>query len=302
MADFGIKSAIWVESSHRQATLKWRILTTESDNTPKKQDQVNPDPGLGFLMAGRLIPTGREGNKVFARMLRSGEVDTGETVHLELGDELVIPAGGLVIDSREIDAMSPVGAGGYAPVTNTVWTWYRIGGDDPEYLNFISALAHRLDVAHDSWSDAVQERENAIKEGGIHGRAKMFMALAKAEMTVIALHRAVVMVETLTGKYCPDLEVPTEVEKIKQAVAAVRHSFEHIDERAQGKVGPRQSDPSALTIFDQSDFLASGVLHYQNLSLNFQQEVLATLLSCRETIMQAIDSRANSHGSDVLPS
>ena len=274
---------------------------TESDNTTKKHDQVNPDLGWGFLMAGRLIPTGREGNKVFARTLRPGEVDTGETVQLEPGDELVIPAGGLVIDSREIDAMSPVGAGGYAPVTNTVWTWYRIVGDDPEYLNFISSLAHRLDAAHDSWSDAVQERENAIKVGGITGRAQMFMALSKAGMTVIALHRAVVMVETLASKYCPDLEVPIEVEKIKQTVAAIRHSFEHIDERVQGKVGPRESDPSALTIFDQSDFLASGVLHYQNLSLNFQEEVLATLLSCRETIMLAIDSRVNSHSNDASP-
>ena len=79
-----------------------------------------------FLTSGRLIPIGREGNKVFARTLRPGEEDTGEVVHLEPGDQLVIPPGGLVIDSREIDARSTKGIGGYAPVANTVWTWYQI--------------------------------------------------------------------------------------------------------------------------------------------------------------------------------
>ena len=86
----------------------------------EKDDSKQPEGE--FLTAGRLIPIGREGNKVFARTLRLGEEDTGEVVNLEPGDELVIPAGGLVVDSRAIDAQSTKGLGGYAPVANTVWT------------------------------------------------------------------------------------------------------------------------------------------------------------------------------------
>ena len=39
-----------------------------------------------FLYASRLVPAGREGNKVFARTLRPGEVDTGEGVKVGPGE------------------------------------------------------------------------------------------------------------------------------------------------------------------------------------------------------------------------
>ena len=75
-----------------------------------------------LLFYSRLVPDGREGNKVFARSLRLGEEDTGEGVNVRAGEQLIIRAGGLVISSDEIDALSPKGYGGYAPVANTVWT------------------------------------------------------------------------------------------------------------------------------------------------------------------------------------
>ena len=56
-----------------------------------------------FLLGGRIVPIRREGNVVYARSLRRGEDDTGEGVNLNPGDRLVIPAGELVIDSRDID-------------------------------------------------------------------------------------------------------------------------------------------------------------------------------------------------------
>ena len=74
-----------------------------------------------FLLNTRLIPIRREGNKVFARTLRFGEEDTGEAVQLNAGDQLIIPPGELVIDSRVIDSQNMKGRGGYVPVANTVW-------------------------------------------------------------------------------------------------------------------------------------------------------------------------------------
>ena len=37
---------------------------------------------------------GREGNKVFARLLRPGKEDTGEGVNVRDGEQLIIRAGG----------------------------------------------------------------------------------------------------------------------------------------------------------------------------------------------------------------
>ena len=257
----------------------------------------NIDPQ--FLLGGRLIPTKREGNQVYARTLRWGEVDTGEKVHLEPGDQLIIPAGGLVIDTRQIDSMSPAGVGGYAPVSNTVWTWYRIARDDPEYVNFISGLALKLDSAHNSWAEAIQAHQDATTEQGITRRIGMFTSLAGAQAAVIALDRAIIMVETLARDYCPGLAVPENTVKIKEAAHQLRRSFEHIDERAQGKVAPGKGDVSAWSIFDQSDFIADAVLRYQGFSLDFNDEVRLALLACRATIMQAIDIRVGLSSNDA---
>ena len=83
-------------------------------------NDANKQPQGEFLMSGRIVPVGREGNKVFVRTLRFGEEDTGEVVHIGPGDQLVFRAGDLVIDSREIDALSVKGLRGYAPVANII--------------------------------------------------------------------------------------------------------------------------------------------------------------------------------------
>ena len=89
------------------------------------------------LVLGRLVPVRREGKKVFARTLRYGEEDTGEAVHLEAGDQLIVAKGDFSINSRQIDEQSVPGLGGYAPVANTVYTWYNIiGGETLEFYLF----------------------------------------------------------------------------------------------------------------------------------------------------------------------
>ena len=251
------------------------------------------------MTSGRLVPVRREGNKVFARSLRRGEEDTGETVQLEPGDELVIEAGGLVIDSYEIDAQNFKGLGGYAPVANTVWTWYRVVGVELGFFLFFFSLARRIDSAHRLSALAIQEREKAKGEGAITQRTGFFNTLGTAEVAIIALHRGMTMVYSLVDKFCPDLEVPSGVQKIRTAVQEMRHAFEHIDERAEGRVGmSRKIDLDAMSIFDQPDFINSSILRYKEYSLNFDEDVLSALLDCRELIMKAIDSRAASHADE----
>ena len=75
----------------------------------------------------------------------------------------------------------------------------------------------------------------------------------------------------------------------------MRNAFEHIDERAEGRIGrSKEFDPEALTIFDQPDFIESSELSYKGYSVNFDEEVIAALLECRDFIMSAIDARASS--------
>ena len=107
------------------------------------------------LVLGRLVPVRREGKKVFARTLRHGEEDTGEAVHLEAGDQLIVAKGDFSINSRQIDEQSVPGLGGYAPVANTVYTWYNIiGGGTLEFYLFFFSLARRIDAAHSLWTSS----------------------------------------------------------------------------------------------------------------------------------------------------
>ena len=265
----------------------------QTDSIEDHKSDSNPQSKDEFLFAARLIPMGREGNRVFARTLRLGEEDAGETIKLEPGDQLVIPAGGLVVNSREIDAYSIKGLGGYAPVANTVWTWYRIVGVQLGFYLLLFSLARRLDAAHALWALAIQERDKAREEDGIPHRASSFNALARAEVAIIALHRGLTMMHSLIEGFCPRLDLPESVKSIQGAVKEMRDAFEHIDDRAAARSGQRRKvDLDALTIFDQPDFVDSSILHYKSFSINFHDDVISTLFDCREWVMEAIDAEA----------
>ena len=253
-----------------------------------KDDQPNDE----LLMLTRLVPIKRVDNKVFARSLRYGEEDSGERVHLEAGDQLIIPAGELVIDTREIDAQSVEGEGGYAPVANTIWTWYRFAPAHREFYDLFFALARRMDAAHYTWTLAIQERGTAKEKEGISRRIGYFNTLSLAEVTIIALHRAMSMLHRLNSDFCLGLEVPKGVGRVWKIVEELRHGFEHIDRRAAGKSGPSlKEDPDAWTIFHQADFFESLILRYKGNSLRFYEDVRTTLLECREMMMKAIDAK-----------
>ena len=252
----------------------------------------NPDQS-NFLFAGRIVPIKREGNIVYARTLRRGKEDTGKVVHLEPGDRLIFPAGELSVNSRDIDELhNPKGPGGYRPVANTVWTWYRIATEQLGFFLFLFAFARRTDAAHALWVLAIEARDKARREGGIPQRQAHFNALAAAEMAIVALGRCYRMVSALVEKHCQELQVPDSVTKTQEAVLEMRNGFEHIDERAEAKVGGGRYDADALTIFNQPDFVAASVLHYKGYSLNFDSDAIAALLDCRGLVMDAIDVRS----------
>lgn len=257
-------------------------------------------PGEGnFLFGGRLVPDGREGNVVYARTLRRGEEDTGEGVHVGAGEQLVIRAGGFVVDSRDIDEYyNPIGVDGYRPVANTVWTWHRFAKERLDFHLFLFALARRTDAAHALWVAAIEARDEARKEAGIPHRRAHFNALAAAEVAIIALGRCYRMARTLVEKYCPGMDLPDGVTKTEEAVLEMRNAFEHIDERAEAKVGREKLNADALTIFNQPDFVSASILRYMSYELNFETGVISALIDCRGLIVDAMEERGKQRAGD----
>ena len=259
-------------------------MTNKEDNN---QDQGN------FLFGRRIVPVKREGNIVYARTLRRDEEDTGEAIHIGPGDQLTFLPGALEINSRDIDEYyNPKGLGGYRPVANTVWTWHQFAAEQPEFFLFLFSLARRTDAAQALWASAIQARDKARDDGGISQRQGHFKELAAAEMAIIALGRCYRMVCDLIKNHCPELQVPDSVTKTLKAVQEMRNAFEHIDERAEGKVRGGKVDSDAFTIFNQPDFVEASILRYKAHELNFESDVIAALVDCRELIMDAIDARA----------
>ena len=258
---------------------------------------AGPESGDGsgasceFLHSARLVLDSIEDKTVYVRSLRYGEETPDEPVIVPLGYEVKAKPGAIAIHLREIDERSAKGFGGYAPIANTVWTWYQFGVHDQRFLHFIFSFARRLDTAHALWAVAIQDRDRANSLVGIEARVGLIGALATAEVAVVALYRAIRMAKSLVERFRPDFSVPDGATSVLEPLKQIRDAFEHIDERAEGTSGQSHNpDPDAWTIFEQPSFFSSGVLTYKNWSLGFDDDVLASLLDCRELIMEVMSN------------
>ena len=239
----------------------------------------------GMLLSMRVVPDGRDGNVVFGRTLRWGEVDDGRGVPVAPGEEFTIPKGRLVVQLDHIDSLSELGPGGYAPVANTIWTWYQVGPNpDAGVYRALLSLSRRVDTAHELWVIAVMQRKRALDTplGSPLQRRLLFRAWGAAEMAVIALHRAARLADTLARWL--DVQVPDDVRRVAASAKVLRDALEHIDERAESMVKGR-IDPAALEIFDQGDFIENGRLTYHGHVLDIEMDMIGALLGCRWLIM-----------------
>ena len=242
---------------------------------------LNMGPDDQFLHFGRVVPAGSDENAVYMRSLRPGEEDTGEAVHVPAGKRLVIKAGDLSFSSDEIDARSPKGRGGYAPVADTIWTWYRmVGAEDQSLLMLLLAAARRLDATHVFWSATMDALDESRTAAGIERRAILFRALAMAEVTVISLSRVVEMLYRLEREFCLGLRIPERIDSSRATLRRIRHALEHIDDRALGKARDDTAD-SAMSIFIQPHFVDQGVLTYAGEGMVFTTGLPVALGHCR---------------------
>ena len=252
---------------------------------------LNLGPDDELLHFGRLVPAGSEGNTVFARSLRRGEKDTGETIEVPAGKRLVIKPGDLSLNLHEIDSRSPKKRGGYALVADTIWTWYQIlGAKDPKLLMMLLAAARRLDATHVFWSTTIDALEESATLAGIERRTVLFRSLAMAEVTVVSLSRVVTILYRLDEEFSLGLKMPQEIESSRDPLRRMRNALEHIDDRAIGAARDGTAD-SAMSIFVQHSFVDQGVLTYAGEDVVFTTEVPVILSRCREVLMNVVNLR-----------
>ena len=134
----------------------------------------------------------------------------------------------------------------------------------------------------------------------IKTRARVFKALGYAELMCVALNRATKMIKDIPSKFSASAVVPNTVNAISPALTAMRNAIEHIEDRAFGNVFG-QTHPDALTIFDQDDFFAFGVLRYAGHSLDVRAEVVPALVSFRQFIFEVAVEKAGAARTNNVP-
>ena len=157
--------------------------TNHTDKTISPIDylSINIGPNVGdndMLIKARVIPVGRNGNKIIGKTLTYGETDSGDTITIRPGEKLLFPAGNINISIQDIDRENRLEPDGYAPISNTVWTWLRCGKPaNPNLFRFLFAVARRLDTAHTLCTNAINELGVRPDEPYIQTRARIFKSL-----------------------------------------------------------------------------------------------------------------------------
>lgn len=233
----------------------------------------------------RVVPDGQEGSTVYMRTLRFGEADDGRRVHRKPGQRVAFRPGSLAIELDALDEHFASYAEGYAPLTNTVWTWLSLARQerDASSVRYVLAAARRLDAAAITWSRVTDlfAALEAMPEGSVgpRTRATAFELIALVELAIIALCRVVDMVGR-AERVGASVPIPAVVVRLSPDLKAIRDAFEHIDERATGKVRG-EPHPQATSAFDQTRLLTQQVITYADLEVH-AGDVGELLTSCRQ--------------------
>ena len=183
---------------------------------------------------------------------------------------------------QDVDRYATVGSDGYAPITNTIWTWLSIGNPAPDLFRYLLAAARRLDGTHALLTQVFETLED-LPGGFIGRRERYFLALSIAEILTVALGRSVDLLGGIRQRFSVGRSLPSSVESKKAAVREIRNAFEHIEDRALGQVRGEPHE-EALTVFQQSDLVEHGRLTYGKHALDLREEVPRLLLDARQFV------------------
>ena len=237
-----------------------------------------------------IIPDGRDGRVVYARTLHRGEPDPGVTVTIrrQAGETLKFREGQLFISIAEVDelllATTPSGQ-----ITNTLWTWFRVTGTGTtEQFNYILAAGRRLDSANILHKRILQllDQVGAQDLGPLLLRHSAYEAIATAETFIISLSRVLKMIVDVQKHFGVTASIPGEINRAIEAIYHIRNAYEHIEERAFGKVS-RKPDAEALSVFEFTRFITAGVVSYAGHQLDVRTEAGDILVAARQYLLIA---------------
>lgn len=242
-----------------------------------------------YLTGMRIVPDRQEGNIVYGRSLRRGEIDNGARIHVWPEDELRFEPGSIILELEAIDDTERLGKTGYVPITPVLWTWFRAGTHDDTKVRYLLAAARRLDAAALRLAEIEKMRSELHDqmEQPLVLRRTLFKLIGNVESAVIALGRACDMI-VKAGDLLVSCNVaaPSSIASRHVALTDIRNAYEHIEDRALGQVKERPH-PDALTVFDQSELLAHDRITYALHSLDLKQDVPPMLADGREFLKKA---------------
>ena len=246
--------------------------------------QVGADDSLLWV---RIVPDGRDGKVVFARTLRVGESDPGVPVVVDpaTGETLQFKPGSVEISISHVDQRAQRDADGFAPISNTLWTWLAIGSPvSMQVFHHLLATGRRLDGTHSLLVDVIRRMES-LSGGFIHRRQQAFEAFALAEVLVVALGRTADLAERLRITFKVSTTLPDQLSSKIGPIRDLRNAFEHIEDRAMGQVRGNPH-PDAYSVFDQREFAANGVLSYGARRISLRNDVAPLLLDIRKYLLE----------------
>ncbi len=275
---------------------------------------LGPDVGANDTIVGvRIVPTGREGNVVYARSLNAGEADTGERITLAVGDKLVCPPGSIMVKLEDVDRYAELEPDGYKAITNTVWTWMHLPpAPDEFFFNFMLTMARRLDEAHALCASALRELGDRPDEPFIRTRSRIFDAVGKAELMCVSLSLVMELLDIAPSRLSLSTPVPEEVNDMSNTVRVLRNAFLHLSSLVSGgylmeerpsraALVVEQAGADATAILDQGQLVSHGILKYGGYSLDLRQQVIPASVAIRRFIYDAISEAGNTktHNSTI---
>jgi hypothetical protein len=237
-----------------------------------------------LLFGTRVMEVRREPGRVIVRTMRRGEADDGRRVHVRPGDQVVFEEGALVAQLEAIDDLERGEATGYSPVTPALWSWMRLGvGHDEATVRYLLAAARRLDAAARLLAQLEELRTqlNRTDLAGPAWRRALFELVGTVELAVVALGRVVDMASKAAELIGTEVPLPPSVAAKKRTVTEIRNAYEHIEDRALGRVWGAPN-PQALTIFDHQQLVEHDVIAYAGRRLSLVDDVPVLLAEIRQ--------------------
>lgn len=192
---------------------------------------------------------------------------------------------------------------GYVPVCEDMMLATMVGGGlmpPPVAFRYLMTAGRRLDGAHVQLERTrtlvdvlkpVDERYRAESTRGFFDdqrvRLDFFQMLNEAEMTLIALNRALKMAELAPEelRLAEAPPMPEEVDKRSKAIAELRNAYEHIDDRLMerlNRAGKLGAEALGATMLAREGLLGERRWKYRQWSIGIDDEMTTVMVGLRD--------------------